>query len=100
MTCTCSYTHIIGPVIDIPISSSRSVTRYDSIKISPDDLITPSEAAHDAFHGGPAFVESGAGNRSGAACAGNVDIGDLASTLSRQMTPEPHEREFAGILAE
>lgn len=86
MTCTCSNTHKIGPVIDIPISRSRRVTRYDFIKISPDDFIkisvdAPSEAAHDAFHGGPAIVESGAGNRSGAAGAGNVDTGDLASTL-------------------
>ena len=86
MTCICSYTHKIGPVIDIPISRSRRVTRYDFIKISPDDFIkisvdAPSEAAHDAFHGGPAIVESGAGNRSGAAGAGNVDTGDLASTL-------------------
>ena len=86
MTCICSYTHKIGPVIDIPISRSRRVTRYDFIKISPDDFIkisvdASSEAAHDAFHGGPAIVESGAGNRSGAAGAGNVDTGDLASTL-------------------
>ena len=55
------YTHITGPVIDIPISRSRRATRYDFIKISPDDFIkisvdAPSEAAHDAFHGGPAFV--------------------------------------------
>ena len=90
MTCACSNTHKIGPVIDIPISRSRRVTRYDFIKISPDDFIKISvdapaeeclEAAHDAFHGGPAIVESGAWNRSGAAGAGNVDTGDLASTL-------------------